>query len=252
MSVQQQPQQSLEESSSAESSEEEDDEDDEDYGSRAKRGNRRPSGHSRKTAATMTTPANKRQPPAVVALRQPSALGERRQSVTSISSAQGGLGGERRLSIAFTSYGEPTHPAQTFGKYGWKIPDGLAGSHTMYAQRWSYAITHGKCLGYTVLTWRITNLTSNTVVTMTETPQQATMRQQKGNTICNIVLRRALDKRAEELDLVIQSGTKNETQIANLRSLIKELQPKQCTEGLLFFGLRHECVQLRANGGQDE
>jgi hypothetical protein len=245
----QQQQQAQDFSASSESSSEEveeDDDDDEDYGSRARhRGGRNRSSNGRKT----TTVIPKRHQPAVVALQQPSALKERRQSVSSTTSAQGGLGGERRLSIAFTSYGQPTVPAQTFGKYGWKIPDGLAGSHTMYAQRWSYEITHGKCLGYTVLTWRITNLTSNTVVTMTETPQQATMRQQKGNTICNIVLRKALDKRAEELELVIQSGTKNETQIANLRSLIKELQPKQCTEGLLFFGLRHECVQLRANGG---
>ena len=166
---------------------------------------------------------------------------------TTLQQHPGGLGGERRLSITFFSYGNKTDVAipQTFGKYGWSIPDGLSGNHTMYAQPWKFEIVHGTCMGGTVLCWKITNLISNGLVSVTETPQQATLRQSKGNTICNLVLRKALNQRAAELEQTIAQGDKNPTQVANLRSLIKELRPKQCTEGLLFFGLRHESVQLQ-------
>ena len=94
-----------------------------------------------------------------------------------------------------------------------------------------------------VLTWSITNLTSHGVVSITESPQQALMRQTKGNTICNTVLRKALEQRIEELQVELSKKDKTPLQIANLRSLIKELCPKKCAQGLLFFGLRHEIVQ---------
>jgi hypothetical protein len=41
----------------------------------------------------------------------------------------------------------------------------------------------------------------------------------------------------------LNSKDKTPLQIANLRSLVKELCPKKCAQGLLFFGLRHEVVQ---------
>jgi hypothetical protein len=159
--------------------------------------------------------------------------------------APGGLGGERRLSITFTSLGKVETPKQHFGKHGWIIPDGLAGTHTMYSQDWKFQIVHKDMMGVRVISWIIISGSSGTTTIVTETPEQAMIRQTKGNTICNQVLRQALEQRAIELEKVVARGEKSIVQIANIKSLIKELRPKQCTEGLLFFGLRHACVQLR-------
>jgi len=167
-----------------------------------------------------------------------------------------GLGGEHRLSIQFHNMGKLGEEPQTFGKSGYIIPDGLCGSHRMYSQDWKFEIIHknprpllgsdqslASNRGIVVLTWSITNLTSHGVVSITESPQQALMRQTKGNTICNTVLRKALEQRIEELQVELSKKDKTPLQIANLRSLIKELCPKKCAQGLLFFGLRHEIVQ---------
>jgi hypothetical protein len=159
-----------------------------------------------------------------------------------------GLGGERRLNIQFTNSGRHVRPPQTFGKYGLVIPDGVQGTHTMYAQPWRFEIKHSRTkTGETVLTWSVTNLSSGSVVAMTETSEQAFQRQTKGNTICNIIVRLALQRRALDLQNEIQQYERagNSTKVANLQSLLDEIIPIQCTEGLLFFGLRHAAVQNR-------
>ena len=164
---------------------------------------------------------------------------------------QSGLGGEKRLNIDFASYGRvDPNDRQTYGKHGWCVPDGLSGSHTMYAQRWRFEVEHRKGAGgSTVVVWRVKSAADGSVVAeVCESPQQAQLRQVKGNTLCNVVLRQALDRRAEELERAAMEET-NPVRVANLKSLVRELRPRQCTEGLLFFGLRHECVQLRALGG---
>ena len=167
-----------------------------------------------------------------------------------------GLSGERRLNIDFVSLGARSRtPAQTFGKNDMIIPHGLCGVHTMYSQRWKFEILHGTTPSTTgpvsetnqrvVLTWNVTNLNSMSVISMTETPQQASLRQATGITICNRVMRKALQQRASELELEMTEGDKTPTQVANIQSLVRQLRPKQCTEGLLFFGLRHKCVHNR-------
>ena len=162
-----------------------------------------------------------------------------------------GLGGERRLNIHFYNTGTLTDPIQTFGKYRLIIRNGLCGTHTMYAQPWKFEINQvgeSNAKGEVRLRWSVTNTASDSRVTFVETTDQAHERQVKGNTICNLVVREALNKRALELEKELASLEPNAsaTRVAHLRSLIKELRPKQCTEGLLFFGLRHQAAQSRA------
>jgi hypothetical protein len=157
-----------------------------------------------------------------------------------------GLGGQRRLHITFQDLGRSTDPPQTFGNYGQAIPDGLCGTHTMYSQDWKFLITHGidVVTSKTVLTWQIINLSSGQITSMTETPHQASLRQTKGKTICNLVMQKALKDRATELEESLnQAGNRTAIQVSNILGLIKKLRPTQCTEGLLFFGLRHDIVQ---------
>jgi hypothetical protein len=161
-----------------------------------------------------------------------------------------GLGGERRLNINFLNTGKLDGPIQTFGKYRLLIRDGLCGTHTMYAQPWRFEINYlDGCqagdAGEVRLRWSVTNLLSGRTITYAETAEQAKERQVKGNTICNLVVREALNKRAEELEEEMNDLGGASTRTANLRSLVKELRPKQCTEGLLFFGLRHQIAQRK-------
>jgi len=168
--------------------------------------------------------------------------------------ARFGLGGQKRLVIAFSSFGKLSKdsPPEHFGKNDLVIPDGLCGTHTMYSQEWRFEIEHHHASddgGGVVITWRITNLSTGNQVSMTESPEQAQLRRLKGKTICNIVVKRALEQRAVELEQVLDrlkaSESSNALQCANLETMIRKLRPKQCTEGLLFFGLRHDCVQNR-------
>lgn len=161
-----------------------------------------------------------------------------------------GLGGERRLTINFLFTGLMSEPLQLFGKYRLIIRNGLSGTHTMYAQPWRFEITYeapGSLKGEMRLRWKVVNLASSSTVSYLETAEQAHERQTKGNTICNLVVREALNKRACELEKeLVTLELANSTRVANLRSLVRELRPKQCTEGLLFFGLRHAAAQSRA------
>jgi hypothetical protein len=154
--------------------------------------------------------------------------------------------GEARLNIKFTCLGEPGVIPQRFGKHECGIPNGLSGTLQMYDQRWRMLIEHfPQPDGVTVLIrWTITNLTSGTVTTQMETMQDAIVRETCGRTICNNVLKQALETRAQELEQSMEMMIKdNPTRAANVRNLVKVLRPKRCTVGLLFFGLLHEQVQ---------
>jgi len=158
-----------------------------------------------------------------------------------------GLGGEQRLVISFQRMGSLGSEPQIFGKSGYYIPDGICGKHRMYSQDWMFEIHHRLVPvadhEYTVLEWSITNLTSGTRVIQLETPQEAMVRTKTGNTICNTVLRSALDSRIKELEEELKTPGRTPLQIANVKSLMKELCPRKCAQGLLFFGLRHLSVQ---------
>jgi len=78
---------------------------------------------------------------------------------------------------------------------------------------------------------------------VTETLQDAMVRETCGRTICNTVLKNALEIRAVELENSPELYDENPTKSANVQNLIKVLRPKRCTVGLLFFGLLHEVVQ---------
>jgi hypothetical protein len=198
-----------------------------------------------------------------------------------------GLGGQDRLQVDFISLGSvPADvPVQTFGRCRLIIPSGLAGTHRMYSQAWKTEILYNTSptkqtskngAGAVCLTWRVTNLFSGHVSELTETLQQATLRQESGRTISNLVMQQAMEDRAREVEVALArevagksspkgssaaNGAEDEaTETAaaynpirqvNLRNVIRKLRPKRCGEGLLFFGLRHDIVQ-QTHGAQPD
>jgi len=173
----------------------------------------------------------------------------KRPRVESISSTDSpvpsGLGGERRLRIDFISVGEVKEPIQYFGKSGSFIPDGLSGTHEMYSQKWKFEVTHEQWKDIVVINWKVTSSISGKVTSVTETPMQALERQKKGNTICSVVMRKALEQRVQDIEEEIRQNPEDEASVAGRRGLITELRPHQRNEGILFFGLRHRAVQIR-------
>jgi len=153
--------------------------------------------------------------------------------------------GENRLKIHFINFGRPGRVLQKFGKHGCGIPHGLCGSNQVYDQHWKFEVTHAEEGDSTLICWKITNLASGTVTQVTETPQEAAMRENSGRTICNIVLKQAFESRAQELEQTLVELADNPARLSNVQNLIKALRPKRCTVGLLFFGLLHEVVQAR-------
>ena len=162
--------------------------------------------------------------------------------------------GEHRLRIDFHSMGKVEDKPQTFVRRRQIIPDGPSGSHHMYSRDWKFEVTYNifrpqccesssRTKGLIALTRKIINITSGGSVSVTETPQQAFLRQTKGDTICNSVVKKAVEQRIEELQVEASKKDRTPIQIANIKSLIKELCAKRCNQGLLFFGLRHELVQ---------
>jgi len=158
------------------------------------------------------------------------------------------LRGERRLVIIFEDIGECGPCPQTFGKSGALIPDGVCGTHTVYNERWRFEIAHGNDvfqidkLICVCITWKITNLTTGTTTSMTETRDEAVIRNSQGQTISNKVFREALESRARDLEERLEKET-NPKRVAQLQSLIKALRPKRFSEGPLIFGLQHRVVQ---------
>jgi hypothetical protein len=153
------------------------------------------------------------------------------------------IAGENRLKINFLNYGNPGRTPQHFGTKGYIIPNGLCGTHEVYHQRWKFEILHRQHADSVLITWNITNLASNKLISRTETAREARVRETSGHTICNQLLRNALKNRAMELEESIREFADNPTKVANTYSLVKVLKPKSCILGLLFFGLLHEAVQ---------
>lgn len=165
-------------------------------------------------------------------------------------SKSNGLRGERRLVISFESLGSRGQHPQPFGKSGALIPDGVSGSHTVYNERWRFEITHGKDV-FTVermkcvcLTWKVTNLTSGHTTAVTETRDEAVIRNSQGQTITNRVFREALEARAKDLESGLV-GESNFKKITQTQALIRSLRPKRFSEGPLVFGLQHKIIQDR-------
>jgi len=123
----------------------------------------------------------------------------------------------------------------------------------------------GGYMAVVCLTWKITNLISGQETCVTETHQQATIRQESGRTISNLVMQRAMEERAKELERLMLENRdagahyavtedndneelsrerKDDQETANTRAIIVKLRPRRCGEGLLFFGLRHDQVHL--------
>jgi len=153
--------------------------------------------------------------------------------------------GETRLNITFFGVGNCGEIPQRFGKNMCGIPDGLSGTHEMYDQRWKFEVRHQRQGNLVLITWKVINLTSKTVLTVTETPQDAMVRENCGRTICNMVLRTALENRAKELQMSLSNADPQtrSSRMTSTENLIRVLRPKRCTVGLLFFGLLHEKVQ---------
>jgi hypothetical protein len=168
------------------------------------------------------------------------------QSLSAASTTVSPNSGESRLRILFASYGKVDHTTPVFGKSRYFIPDGLSGTHEMYDELWRFEIRHEHKLGTVLITWMITNETSGSITCMTETIQQAKLRETSGRTISNRAVRQALNTRAEEIEAsmlsVADEGVKR-----SLSNTAMSLRPRLCTVGLLFFGLLHESVQKYHN-----
>ena len=113
----------------------------------------------------------------------------------------------------------------------------------MYNEKWQFEVIHCQENDLILIEWRITNLSSGTVTSRTETPSEAKARQASGKTICNLVVREALEKRAVELESSAMLLEDSPLRVANFQSRAKALRPKRCLIGLLFLGLLHETVQ---------
>jgi hypothetical protein len=165
--------------------------------------------------------------------------------------AVAGLGGERRLSISFLNMGRSTSPMQTFGKSRLRIPDGLSGVHVMYSQKWKFEINYVRdpTSFSTVIAWSITNVASNTKITVQETTLQAQERQLTGKTVCNFAMKQAMHQRLCELNEILgeNNPSRSEAETASLTDIINKLTPKHFIDGLLFFGLRHTLVHDHHN-----
>jgi len=93
------------------------------------------------------------------------------------------VSGEARLKINFEHLGKIGDIPQRFGKADVWIPDGVCGTHFMYSQPWRFEIKQGAKVAehVVVLTWSITNLISNQVTSVTESPKEACVRQRNAH-----------------------------------------------------------------------
>jgi len=153
--------------------------------------------------------------------------------------------GEHRLKIRFESLGDLGQIPQTFGRSDRYIPDGLRGTHEVYQERWRFEVRHHVKHFRTSVEWIAENLTSGLRVSKKETLEESIVRETQGRTICNRVLREALEGRAKELEAQLAELDERSIRTATLRDKIKALRPTRCLVGLLFFGLQHKQVQDR-------
>jgi hypothetical protein len=159
--------------------------------------------------------------------------------------ASGYSNGKNRLKLEFLDLGGPGTRKQGFGRKNGAIPDGLHGTNEVYSEKWEFQIFHriDRETNTVCLEWIIINGTSRHVTARTETPHEAHVRRTQGKTICNHVVREALEQRASELENSINVLGAHPLRAANLQSRAKALRPRRCLIGLLFFGLIHEAVQ---------
>jgi hypothetical protein len=154
--------------------------------------------------------------------------------------------GELRLRIKFENYGTCGEVKQHFGTRNFIIPDGLSGTTELYHENWRFKVNHHCHTDQSVtIEWIIINLSSQITISRQETINECRARETGGITICNQVLKQALDTRAAELEAELQvaEAEHNQTRISSLTGRIAYLRPTRCTMGLLFFGLLHDCVQ---------
>ena len=163
--------------------------------------------------------------------------------------------GETRLNIKFLNLGSVGEVPQRFGKNNCLIPDGLEGVHQMYEQRWRFGIKHVRqANGMVFIQWTIHNLTTGHRTCVSETMQDALNREGCGRTICNNVLKTALEARAQQIEKEAKAlrAKGDVSRASNLEAQVKSLRPKRCTVGLLFFGLLHEQIQTRMRREEEE
>ena len=163
------------------------------------------------------------------------------ESQTAFSSSE-------RLRLDFLDFGKVGEIIQSFGRKGGIISDGLCGTNEVYNEQWKFQVLHKKQGQGVLIEWNITNLTSGNKLTRMETLGEAYLRNKHGKTICNNVVKCACEQRAKELEDSIEYNHGSFTSTAILRSRLKQLRPKRCLIGLLFFGLQHKILQdyLRA------
>jgi len=175
---------------------------------------------------------------------------------TSFCGLAAGTNGEHRIRIKFDSFGRLPENEQHYGKNGCVIPDGLNGTHDMYEQQWRFEVVHNApqtapnnkegIKTVVPITWRIFSLATGLKAELTETPQQAFVRETSGRTVCNKVVKMALEARAKELEDRFEAHASELDLIKrnNTMNCIRILRPRLCTVGLLFFGLLHDTVQI--------
>jgi len=160
--------------------------------------------------------------------------------------------GENRLKINFLDFGVPLVPGSALQVFGADregiIPHGVCGTTEVYTEQWMFRIYHVRPDGYsrTVVQFVVHNLASSHVTSRVETEQEAKIREEHARTICNQVLREALETRAKQLEEELESAmVENRIRVANLQGRIRSLRPRRLLIGLLFFGLQHRALQER-------
>ena len=148
--------------------------------------------------------------------------------------------------IKFETFGEIGKIPQFFKHQTvrYLIPDGLSGSHYLFSQPWRFQLNHGNPNnGIVCITWKLTNLQARQSYEITETPEDARIRQIRGRTIANRILRLALKGRIDQLTIKLLKET-NRVRKSNLKTLIRIMQVKRVTEGNMAFGLYHNVLPV--------
>jgi hypothetical protein len=156
------------------------------------------------------------------------------------------LRGETYLKINFLSYGVRGQTPQTYGNQGMMIPDGLHGRHQMHNEEWEFKVRHVQqdsetsniCIEFTLI-----NLTTKIQISKMETELQASNRRLSGEcAVPNEVLHQALQISVNELErsmFEVEDVPENRSR----KSLMRSKQSRSFSDGMLAFGLLHQCVQ---------
>jgi len=166
--------------------------------------------------------------------------------------------GEHRLVIDFENLGTVVDPPERLGKKG-IVPDGLAGSFIMYAERWYFQIKYLPAIEgessiagmkHRCIEWKIKNDAWTDFHSVTESREDALRRNHRGVSLCNRAFTDAMEMRAKEFEQLLRDERAkpepDPAHVAFLESRISVFRPKRFSEGPLLFGLRHKVVQKRA------